>query len=81
MFYKLYFLGRNCLEDMKLAEMNKDQITLSSFDLKYHINEDQNVFIGSLNGWKPSTNSLNEYIKVIKIMLKIYFISNFLFSD
>ena len=54
---------------MKLAEMNKDQITLSSFDLKYHINEEQNVFIGSLNGWKPSTNSLNEYIKVIKIML------------
>ena len=62
---------------MKLTEMNKDQITLSSFDLKYHLNEEQNVFIGSLNGWKPSTNSLNEYIKVIKIMF--FFISNFLF--
>ena len=68
-FLKIIFLGKNCLEDMKLAEMNKDQITLSSFDLKYHINEERNVFIGSLNGWKPSTNSLNEYIKVIKIML------------
>ena len=63
----LLFLDKNCLQDMGLNDgsLTKDQIEVTSvFNNQNQKYGKSSILLNSQSGWKPSTNSMQEYITV-----------------